>query len=160
MSIVDRIKEKTGAQFRAAARQELEQLRALHMPPELIEFYNDAAPVKMVEIERVRLLPVSDLVVENPDAVPGYYAMPCGYSVFASNDFGDAYCLDTRSSKTSKPVVLIAHDLEPENDEMEREDLEKLVKPIVPDLQSFLEAFVSPAIDREPIYPPLDWYKS
>ena len=160
MSIVDQIKQKTGVQFRAATRQELEQLRALRMPPDLIEFYSNSAPVELVEIERVRLWPVSDLVVENKDAVPGYYSMPCGYSVFASNDSGDAYCFDTfGASGATARVVLIAHDLEPEDDRMVREDLAKLTKPIADNFAQFLEGFVTGTLDREPIYPRFDFGK-
>lgn len=128
------------------------------MPPDLIEFYSSSAPIRMVEIERVRLWPVSDLIVENKDAVPGYYAMPCGYSVFASNDCGDAYCFDTlRAYGNSAPVVLIAHDLEPEDDKMVREELSKLAKPIADSFAQFLEGFAAASLDREPIYPPFDF---
>jgi hypothetical protein len=160
MSIVDQIKQKTGAQFRAATRPELEQLLALRMPQDMIEFYSNSAPVKMVEIERVRLWPVSALVIENTDAVPGYYAMPSGYSVFASNDCGDAYCFDTLgASGNGAPVVLIAHDLEPEDDKIVREDLSKLAKPIADNFAEFLEGFIAGTLDREPIYPPFDFGK-
>lgn len=160
MNTLDQIKQKTGVQFRAATHQELEQLRALRMPADLIEFYSNSAPVKMAEIGKVRLWPVSDLVVENNDAVPGYYAMPCGYSVFASNDCGDAYCFDTvRAAGNTAPVVLIAHDLEPEDDKMVREDLSKLAKPIVDSFAKFLEGFVAGSLDRKPIYPPFDFGK-
>jgi SMI1 / KNR4 family (SUKH-1) len=160
MSIVDQIKQNTGVQFRAASRQELEQLRALRMPPDLIEFYSKSAPVKMVEIKRVRLWPVSDLVVENKDAVPGYYIVPCGYSVFATNDCGDAYCFDTfRASGNTAPVVLIAHDLEPDDDKMVREDLSKVTKEIAESFSKFLEGFVTGRLDREPIYRPFDLEK-
>jgi len=130
------------------------------MPPDLIEFYSNSAPVKMVEIERVQLWPVSDLVVENKGAVPGYYSMPCGYSEFASNDCGDAYCFATfgASGKTDR-IVLIAHHLEPEDDRMVREDLSKLTKPIADNFAKFLEGFVTGTLDRAPIYPPFDFGK-
>ena len=52
--------------------------------------------------------------------------------------------------------VLIAHDLEPPDDKMVREDLAKLAKPIAESFERFLEAFAAGAVDREPVYPPLD----
>jgi hypothetical protein len=130
------------------------------MPPDAIEFYRVAMPISMAEIEKVRLWTFSDIVLENDDAVPGIYVLPCGYTVFASTDCGDAYCFDTLS-KSDKivPIVLIAHDLEPEDEKMAREDLSKLAKPIAESLDKFLEGFVAGTLDRKPLYPPFDFGK-
>jgi hypothetical protein len=160
MSVLDQIKQKAGIEFRVATPVELERLRSLGMPLDAIEFYRVAMPTRMAEIERVRLWTFSDIILENHDAVPGVYALPCGYAVFASNDSGDAYCFDTLSaSGKSAPIVLIAHDLEPDGEKMAREDLSKLAKPIAESLDKFLEGFVAGTLDRKPLYRPFDFGK-
>src|SRR5262249_5189873 len=89
------------------------------------------------------------------DYVPGCYAQPCGYVVFATTLYGDAFCFDTKAGvDTSSPIVLIAHDLEPDNEHMNREDLQKLAKSISHNLDIFLGAFVSETLDIAPLYPP------
>ena len=114
--------------------------------------------MRCAEIEKARLWPISELVVENTDAVPGYYAHPCGYVVFATTIYGDAFCFDTNSLgfPASASVVLIAHDLEPENDQMKRQDLEKLAKPVAVNFEDFLQKFVAGTLDLKPLYPPMD----
>jgi len=75
--------------------------------------------------------------------------------VFATTDCGDAFCFDTRAaSNSTAPIVLIAHDLEPDNDEIAHEALAKLAKPVAPTFESFLEAFVTETLDTRPLYPP------
>jgi hypothetical protein len=112
----------------------------------------------MAEIAKLRLWPTADILVENRDAAPGYFAQPCGYVVFATTLYGDAFCFDLRAaSGENVPVVLIAHDLAPKNDEMKREDLAKLAKPIATSFERFLNAFVSETLDIEPLYPPFDF---
>jgi hypothetical protein len=113
----------------------------------------------MAEIAKARLCTVREIVIENRDAVPGCYAQPCGYVVFGTTECGDSYCFDIRSKEypASAPIVLIAHDLEPENDEMIREDLAKLAKPVAASFESFLNAFVSQTLDTEPLYPPFNF---
>jgi hypothetical protein len=154
MSLLDQIREKSGVEFRPATPARLEQLRALGVPDDALTFYRDSEPAKYVEIAKVRLWPITQVLSENKDYVPGAYAQPCGYVVFATTVYGDAFCFDTRTtSPRTAPVVLIAHDLEPENDEMKREELEKLAKPIAPSFEDFLKSFVSETVDIEPIYP-------
>jgi len=132
-------------------------LRSLGAPGDVLAFYRNSEPTRFAEIGKVRLWPIADILVENRDAVPGCYAQPCGYLVIASTTSGDAFCSDIQAaSGVIAPVVLIAHDLEPENDEMKREDLAKLAKPIAPSFEDFLKAFVSEALDIEPLYPPFD----
>lgn len=157
MSLLDEIKQKSKANF-PAGRADIEQLRSLGAPEEVLNFFLDSEPASCVEISSVRLWPISELLVENRDAAPGLYAQPCGYVVFATTIYGDAFCFDTRATTSNgiAPVLLIAHDLEPENDVMKCEDLAKLAKPIAPSLESFLQAFVLEALDIDPLYPPFD----
>ena len=155
MNILDQIRQKTNAEFRPASPADLEALRTLHLPEDILAFYRQAEPVKYAEIGKVRLWPITNILEENKDYVPGYYANSCGYVVFSTTIYGDAFCFDTRSAvyPLNSAIVLIAHDLEPENDEIKREDLAKLAKPIAASFSDFLQAFVSEKLDTVPIYP-------
>ncbi len=154
MDLINEIKRKAGVELRPASEASIEALRTLGVPSDALAFYRDSEPARSAEIGKVRLRPITDILDENRDYVPGAYAHPCGYVVFATTLYGDAFCFDTREAPgTTAPVVLIAHDLEPENDEMKREDLAKLAKPIAVSFEEFLKAFVSETLDIKPLYP-------
>ena len=157
MSLLDEIKQKSRVDFRPSSPGRIADLRSLGMPEDIVAFYLNSEPARTAEIGKVRLCSIPDILVENKDAVPGYYAHACGYVVFATTIYGDAFCFDTlaASGKTA-PIVLIAHDLEPDNDEIKREDLAKLAKPIAVSFESFLNAFASETLDIKPLYPPLN----
>jgi hypothetical protein len=157
MSLLDQLREKSNVDFRPAVPVVLDQLRSLGAPEDVLTFYRHSEPARFAEIGKVRLWPISNILVENRDAVPGCYAQPCGYVVIASTTSGDAFCSDIRTASGAiAPVVLIAHDLEPENDEMKREELAKLAKPMAASFEDFLKAFASETVDTEPLYPPFD----
>jgi hypothetical protein len=158
MTLLEQIKEKSKTKFRPASDAEMQSLQVLGMPEDALQFYRNSLPTQMAEIAKIRLWNVSDIVVENTDAVPGRYAHPCGYVVFASTDCGDSYCFDTRSAvyPASAPIVLIAHDLEPENDEMNREDLKRLAKTVAGSFRDFLELLAFASLDTNPLYAPFD----
>jgi hypothetical protein len=153
VSLLDEIKQKAKAEFRPATETNIEALRALGVPSDALAFYRDSEPARTTEIGNVRLRPIAEILEENRDYVPGAYSHHCGYVVFATTRNGDAFCFDTRAPGTTAPVVLIAHDLEPENDEMKREDLAKFAKPIAASFDEFLKAFVSETLDTTPLYP-------
>jgi len=157
MSTIDLITQKTGVAFRPASAPAIEALHALGVPEEIVAFYRQSEPSKCIEIGKVRIWPVAYMLRDNRDYVPGYYAWPCGYVVFSTTIYGDAYCFGLRAvSKTGTPIVLIAHDWEPKVDEMKREDLAELAKPMAHSFEVFLEAFVSGSLDLEPLYPPFE----
>jgi len=157
MSLLDEIARKSRVAFRPASGAGVAALRSLGAPEDVLAFYQHSEPARFAEIGKVRLWPISDILVENRDAVPGCYAQPCGYVVIASTTSGDAFCSDTQAASGAiAPVVLIAHDLEPENDVMKREDLAELAKPIAASFEDFLKAFASETVDIEPLYPPFD----
>jgi len=91
---------------------------------------------------------------QNTLYVPGLFIQPWGYVVFATSVFGDAFCFDTNSakSKASSPVVLIAHDLD-WDDEATRSNIAKLAKPIAGSFEEFLGKYVSEELDIQPLYP-------
>lgn len=158
MSLSDGIAQKSRVGFRPVNSADIAALRSLGAPEDVLAFYRHSEPVTFAEIGEVRLWPISDILIENRDAVPGCYAQPCGYVVVASTTCGDAFCSDVQAASGAiAPVVLIAHDLEPENEKMKREDLAKLAKPIAASFEDFLKKFVSETVDTEPLYPPLDF---
>jgi hypothetical protein len=159
MTVLEEIMEKSKTEFPPAREAEMQTLQTLGMPEDALHFYRNSVPTRMAEIGKIRFWDVGNVVVENTDAVPGYYAHPCGYIVFASTDCCDSYCFDVRSGNypASAPIVLIAHDLEPENDEMNREDLEKLAKTVSESFGDFLKLFASGSLDTKPLYPPFDF---
>jgi len=137
----------------------MQTLQALGVPEDALQFYQNAVPTRMAEIAKARLCTVNDMVIENRDAVPGCYAYPSGYTVFGTTDCGDSFCFDRGSASypARSTIVLIAHDLEPENDEMKREELSKLAKPVAESFEDFLHKFAAATVDTEPIYPPFDF---
>jgi hypothetical protein len=154
VNLLDEIKQKAKVEFRPATETNIDALGSLGVPNDALVFYRGSEPAGTAEIGKVRLCPISDILEENRDYVPGAYCYPCGYLVFAITLYGDAFCFDTGdASGTTAPVVLIAHDLAPENDKMKREDLAKLAKPIAASFEEFLKAFVSETLDIKPLYP-------
>ena len=155
MTLLDDIRQKSKVEFRPASRGGIDQLRSIGVPEDALTFYRDSEPAIMAEINKVRLWPISHIVVENRDYVPGCYVQPCGYVVFATTIHGDAFCFDTHAGTQTAtfPVVLIAHDLEPENDEMKREELAKVAKPVAASFEDFLKAYASESLDIEPLCP-------
>jgi hypothetical protein len=158
MSFAEQIIQKTteALQPRPATEKELESLRSLGVPKDALSFYKEFTPEYEAEIGKVRLKGARYVPLENSDGiVPGAYCFPCGYVAFATNIYGDAYCFDTKSSEfpASAPIVLIAHDLEPEGERMSREELSRLAKPIAASFNFFLTAFISETLDLVPLYP-------
>ena len=157
MSLLDEIKQKSKVDFRPASQAGLDALRALGVPENALAFYQDSEPATCAEIDDVRLWPISDVLGENRDFVPGCYIQPLGYIVFATTVFGDAFCFDWNpaNSSATAPLVLIAHDLD--WNEIKREEIANLAKPIAPSFESFLIAFVAETLDIEPLYPPFNF---
>jgi hypothetical protein len=151
--LLQRIREKAGTKLRLGPPKQLNELAKFGLPDDAESFYAKAEPEECAEINNVRLWPISEVIAENTKFVPGIYIQPMGYVVFATTIFGDAFCFATDGNyeAQSAPIVLIAHDLE--RDEIKREELAKLAKPIAPDLGTFLEMFVGEKLDIEPLYP-------
>lgn len=123
------------------------------VPQEAIRFYREAEPTRCVEIAKIRLWPIKDVIEENTDYVPGCYVRPHGYVVFSTTIYGDTYCFDLNSSNSapSTPIVLLSHEIFDET--TTKEDVIKVAKKIAPDLSAFLNGFAAGELDMEPIYP-------
>lgn len=158
MSFLEEIQQKSRVAFRPS-KGEIQVLQALGVPEDALKFYSGSVPSRMAEIGKARLCTVNDMAIENRDAVPGCYTHPAGYTVFGTTNCGDSFCFDRGSTNypASSAIVLIAHDLEPPNDEMPRDELSKLAKQVAVSFEDFLQRFVAATLDTEPLYPPFDF---
>jgi hypothetical protein len=150
----DQIAAKSGVQLGPANETGIEQLRVFKVPDDAIAFYREAEPSRYAEIEKIRLWPIQQVVEENTDYVPGCYARPHGYVVFATTVFGDTYCFDLNNAKSlgSTPIVLLSHEMI--GDQTTKEEVTRLAKKIAPDFRSFFEAFVAGNLDITPNHGP------
>ena len=109
------LRKADGGSLHPASDEDLAQARQFGIPEVLVNFYLDNAPNATdgrVELDQ-RIWSVQNAIAENRDYVPGAELFPLGDVVFASNKFGDAYCLDTVhcASDGECPVVLFPHDV-------------------------------------------------
>jgi hypothetical protein len=111
-----------GGRLLPATEEDLEQGRQFGFPSVLLDLYRENAPDathgrielwKSRPASGQRIWSVQSAITENRDYVPGTELFPLGYVVFASNMFGDAYCIDTVHIGQSGdlPVVLFPHDM-------------------------------------------------
>jgi hypothetical protein len=149
--LANAIEAQTGGRFRRAEIGALEQLRKLRLPESVVTFYADHEPAECIE-GQVRLWPISEILRENRDYVPGADICKHGYVVFANTICGDAYCFVVNSlDGDGEPrVVLLPHDEDFE--EMPAEKIKSLAKPIAPNLAAFLDAYLRGELDEDCIY--------
>ena len=136
-----------------ASADDLEQARAFGFPRVLLDLYGQGAPDPasgLIELDQ-RIWSVQNAIAENRDYVPGSYLFPLGYVVFASNRFGDSYCIDTVHADSGKsPVALFPHDVIEENASLETVEPYRL--PVADDLEDFLRRFTRRSLAQEAKY--------
>src|SRR5436853_2493602 len=113
--IVELIARNTGVSFGPATPESLEQLTALGCPADVAAFYALHEPSECAELCGIRLWPIADIVGENTELLPGADLCPRGYVVFATTEFGDAFCLDLNPMphrQASPTVVVMSHELD------------------------------------------------
>jgi putative NIF3 family GTP cyclohydrolase 1 type 2 len=149
--VIRRIAQQTGTPFRPASDAAINQLRDLKFPESIVAFYARHEPADCAE-GVVRIWPISHLVMENTQAVPGIGVAPCGYRVFASTLCGDAYCfnLNRSSEEGEREVVLIPHEVIGEDSSAD--EVHRVAKRIARDLLEFLGQFEKGEVDQECIY--------
>ncbi len=135
-------------------RPTLRNAREFGFPAALINFYRESAPDSVdgrIELDQ-KLWSVQNAIRENRDYVPGATLFPLGYVVFASNKFGDAYCIDTvRVDEYGKyPVVLFPHDVI--GDAASLADVEPYRLTVATDLEDFLKQFARRMLAEQPKY--------
>jgi hypothetical protein len=102
----------SGPALREAGEQDLAQFRQLGVPEAVIDFYVLAEPARIFEYKGIWLLPISEILKSNANAVPGVASSRYGLVVVASTVSGDAYCIDinTTDEQGLPPVYIICHE--------------------------------------------------
>ena len=118
-------------------RAEIDYLKGLNLPKEVLDFYNDFAPADIIEINAIRLLPISEVVEENTNYIPGYLLTPLGFCVIATTIEGDVYCINNTSSLYN--IVIASHDEIYEGQEVD--EILKGTRQIADTLNDFLNLF-------------------
>jgi hypothetical protein len=151
--LVMEIAAKTGVAFQRAASEDLVRLKDLGAPEEVVDFFTYHEPCDCAEISGVRLWPISELIHENSDYVPGADLHPRGFIVIATNECGDSFCVDLAvQDKQSHPIVIMSHELSWV--EMSDEEVRALRKVVAASFVEFLECFVAGGLDKEPLFEP------
>lgn len=146
------LEKHDGGSLKPASDEEIARALEFGFPDVLIDFYRKAAPQRScVELDQ-RIWSVGSAIMENRDCVPGAYLFPLGYVVFASNKFGDAYCIDTvnKGSNDLIPVVLFPHDEIREGASSVQVGQYRLT--VASDLEDFLRQFSRRTLVEKPKY--------
>ncbi len=141
-----------GIQFRPADASALRHLEKWKLPESVVGFYSKYEPQNVVE-EGIRIWPISDMVTENEQGVPGICVMPYGYVVFASTYCGDAYCFDLNRITDGEPAIGLVS-TGAVGEDSSAEEVHSMIKPVANSLLDFLERVQSDCIDQECIEPP------
>jgi hypothetical protein len=151
--LVMEITAQTGVAFRRASLEDIERLKKLGAPDEVLDFFANHEPSDCAEISGARLWPIAELILENSDYVPGADLHPRGFLVIATNEYGDSFCVDLAvQGKQSRPVVIMSHELSWE--EISEEEVHALRKVIAGSFDEFLELFVAGRLDKQPLFEP------
>lgn len=139
-----------GGSLHPASEEDLQQAKLFGFPSVLLDFYRESAPNSAdarVELNQ-RIWSVQNAITENRDYVPGAYI----YVVFASNKFGDAYCIDTVNPgpEGDCAVVLLPHDEIQEGASLA--DVEPYRLTVAASLEDFLVKFARRKLVERPKY--------
>jgi hypothetical protein len=148
------LKKVNSGSLHPASEGDIERARLFGFPGVLIDFYRESAPdaaAECVELDQ-RIWSVQNAIAENRDYVPGADLFPLGYVVFASNKFGDAYCIDKIhvGSSGEYSIVLFPHDVI--EDGASLEDVEPYRLTVATNLEDFLRQFAQRALVEKPKY--------
>ena len=96
------LKENQKGKFAPATEDELKQLSDLcdgKMPEVMHKFFSECMPQEEVEIGNLVFYPLSRILQENNDYVPGCIIKPFGFVTIASTLDGDAFAVDITNSE-------------------------------------------------------------
>ncbi len=79
--------------FKRPEQAEIQYLKNLELPNEVLDFYFNYNPIDTIELNDIRLLPISEIIEENTNYTPGFLLTPLGFCVIASTIEGDVYCI-------------------------------------------------------------------
>jgi hypothetical protein len=148
-----------GGSLQPASDEDIKQAELFGFPKILVDFYREHAPDAAdgrIELgDTQRIWSVQRAIEENRDYVPGAFLFPLGYVVFASNRFGDAYCLDTVHTDSSGevPIALFPHEVFEDVEEgLSFEEAEPYRLTVATSLEDFLRKFARNTLTEEPKY--------
>jgi len=150
-ALLTKVEQTGGERPRPASASDLKRAEEAGFPKELLEFYRICEPIEYIEI-RQRIWSIKNALIENTDAVPGCSLRPFGFIVFASNLFGDSYCIDTNATTAEgrHPIVLFSHEMIEEDAELS--DIQPLRLVVAESLEDFLVKFACETLVDEPSY--------
>ena len=130
-------------EFGPAGPDSIAYLESAGYPGSVIQHFRSSEPRDWVEVNGVRMYPVSHIREENEQAIPGYVVRPMGYLNIGSTDVGDTYCVDlnTRNDKGEPAVVLVSH--EEVRDDSSPDDVSAAMIKIADSFGEFLSRFKS-----------------
>ncbi len=124
--------------FQVPNEIELKYLTNLNLPEEVLNFYSQYAPINTIEINNIRLLPISVIIDENTNYTPGYILTPLGFCVIASTIEGDVYCI--HKTKNDYSILIASHDEIYEG--LSLEEVMNGTRQVAKTFADFLNAFV------------------
>ena len=142
---VSRIQDQFGISFRKASQTDLASLEPFGLPESLNAFFAEHEPSSCIDGPR-RLWPITEVVRENTDFVPGCYLINHGYFVFATNISGDPCCFDLNDKGNGGPrIVQFWHD--DSHEAMSPEQVHAIAQPIAANLLEFLQLYAEDRLD-------------
>jgi hypothetical protein len=144
-----RITKQTGVTFAPAPADLLSEFEGMGAPPALVDFFRRHSPEQIIS-GQVRLYPLSHVLEENRDLLPGCYASEFGYWTIATSYGGEAYCATAAASDADCRVVILSHAVVDE--ETTEAEFARIAKPVAVSLADFLDQFLRDALDEECIY--------
>lgn len=139
LQIIEQINNEKGYScFKKPAETELNYLKSLDLPEEVLNFYSQYSPIETIEVNNIRLLPISEIIEENTNYTPGYFLTNLGFCVVASTIEGDVYCI--QKAMNDYFIVIASHD-----EIYEGQGVDEMLngtKQVVKTFADFLNAFV------------------
>ncbi len=138
-------------ELRPASTEDLQRAEQAGFPTELLDFYCECEPSHFIKFEQ-RIWSIEKALAENRDYVPGCTLFPHGFIVFASNNCGDAYCIDTNVATPGgeHPVVIFPHDAIEEGAPLST--IQRFRLEVANSLEDFLVKFTNETLIDEPSY--------
>lgn len=142
-------KQGKSKEFKTASAEAVSYLKETGMPEAVVHFFQQAEPVDGIDLDGSRLWPVSELKIENEDAVPGYIIYPLGYRIIGSTVYGDVYCINLNSiDPHGQPEVYLASHDEIYED-MSTEEIKAGVVKIAATFREFLQKYSEGSLPKD-----------
>jgi hypothetical protein len=137
--IISEINNNKGFEcFKKPEKTDLNYLMSLNLPDDVLDFYSQYSPIYTIEINNIRLLPISEIVEENANYTPGYILRPLNFCVIATTIEGDVYCI--HNTTTTYSVIIASHD--EISEEQSVDEIMNGIKQVSDTFINFLNAFV------------------